>query len=52
MSFCLRCLVGDPSSKSYGDVAFMEHHNLESNIECETTVVPDCGQISYQNLCI
>ncbi|XP_066522642.1 saxiphilin-like [Hoplias malabaricus] len=29
----LRCLVGDPSGKSYGDVAFMEHHNLESNIE-------------------
>uniref|UniRef100_A0A3B4CKA0 Serotransferrin n=1 Tax=Pygocentrus nattereri TaxID=42514 RepID=A0A3B4CKA0_PYGNA len=29
----LRCLVGDPSGKSYGDVAFMEHHNLEVNIE-------------------
>ncbi|XP_039545606.1 inhibitor of carbonic anhydrase isoform X2 [Pimephales promelas] len=29
----LRCLVGDPSGKSFGDVAFMEHHNLESNIE-------------------
>ncbi|XP_060774299.1 saxiphilin-like isoform X2 [Neoarius graeffei] len=29
----LRCLVGDPSAKSYGDVAFMDHHNLESNIE-------------------
>ncbi|XP_076870592.1 saxiphilin-like isoform X2 [Brachyhypopomus gauderio] len=32
----LRCLVGDPSGKSYGDVAFMEHHNLESNIKWQT----------------
>lgn len=31
--FYSRCLVGDPSGKSFGDVAFMEHHNLESNIE-------------------
>uniref|UniRef100_A0A671XNN0 Serotransferrin n=1 Tax=Sparus aurata TaxID=8175 RepID=A0A671XNN0_SPAAU len=28
----LRCLVGDPSGKSYGDVAFLEQHNLQSNI--------------------
>ncbi|KAM6928449.1 saxiphilin-like [Xenentodon cancila] len=28
----LRCLVGDPSGKSYGDVAFLEHHNLNNNI--------------------
>ncbi|XP_047437776.1 saxiphilin-like [Mugil cephalus] len=28
----LRCLVGDPSGKSYGDVAFLEHHNLLDNI--------------------
>nr|XP_046165890.1 saxiphilin-like isoform X1 [Oncorhynchus gorbuscha] len=28
----LRCLVGDASGKSYGDVAFVEQHNLESNI--------------------
>ncbi|XP_049441361.1 saxiphilin-like [Epinephelus fuscoguttatus] len=28
----LRCLVGDPSGKSYGDVAFLEQHNLLSNI--------------------
>ncbi|XP_034022326.1 melanotransferrin isoform X2 [Thalassophryne amazonica] len=28
----LRCLVGDPSGKSYGDVAFLEQHNLEANI--------------------
>ncbi|XP_030632456.1 saxiphilin-like [Chanos chanos] len=28
----LRCLVGDPIGKSYGDVAFLEHHSLESNI--------------------
>ncbi|XP_018613764.1 saxiphilin-like [Scleropages formosus] len=28
----LRCLVGDPSGKSYGDVAFLEQHNLEDNI--------------------
>ncbi|KAK0146454.1 Serotransferrin [Merluccius polli] len=28
----LRCLVGDASGKSYGDVAFLEQHNLESNI--------------------
>lgn len=29
----LRCLVGDPSGKSYGDVAFLEHHNLLTNID-------------------
>ncbi|XP_056607597.1 saxiphilin-like isoform X1 [Triplophysa dalaica] len=29
----LRCLVGDPSGKSFGDVAFMDHHNLEINIK-------------------
>ncbi|XP_034726198.1 melanotransferrin [Etheostoma cragini] len=28
----LRCLVGDPSGKSYGDVAFLEQHNLFANI--------------------
>ncbi|TDH13928.1 hypothetical protein EPR50_G00038730 [Perca flavescens] len=28
----LRCLVGDPSGKSYGDVAFLEQHNLLANI--------------------
>lgn len=27
-----RCLVGDPSGKSYGDVAFLEQSNLEANI--------------------
>ncbi|KAJ8414069.1 hypothetical protein AAFF_G00066670 [Aldrovandia affinis] len=29
----LRCLVGDPSGKSYGDVAFLEQYNLEDNIQ-------------------
>ncbi|XP_078082951.1 saxiphilin-like isoform X2 [Mustelus asterias] len=29
----LRCLVGNPSGKSLGDVAFVEHHNLMENIE-------------------
>ncbi|XP_028680953.2 saxiphilin-like isoform X1 [Erpetoichthys calabaricus] len=29
----LRCLVGDSSGKSFGDVAFMEHHNLLENIK-------------------
>ncbi|XP_037643354.1 melanotransferrin-like isoform X1 [Sebastes umbrosus] len=28
----LRCLVGDPSGKSYGEVAFLEQHNLLANI--------------------
>ncbi|XP_068171617.1 saxiphilin-like isoform X2 [Antennarius striatus] len=28
----LRCVVGDPSGKSYGDVAFLEQHNLKANI--------------------
>ncbi|KAI4826633.1 hypothetical protein KUCAC02_030071 [Chaenocephalus aceratus] len=28
----LRCLVGDPSGKSYGDVAFLEQHTLLDNI--------------------
>ncbi|KAJ7309911.1 hypothetical protein JRQ81_008005 [Phrynocephalus forsythii] len=29
----LRCLFGDPSGRSFGDVAFLEHHNLLQNIE-------------------
>ncbi|XP_063329863.1 saxiphilin-like [Pelmatolapia mariae] len=28
----LRCLVGDRSGKSYGDVAFLEQHSLHTNI--------------------
>ncbi|KAF7207852.1 transcript variant X1 [Nothobranchius furzeri] len=28
----LRCLVGDPSGKSYGEVAFLEQHSLHTNI--------------------
>ncbi|XP_050780289.1 melanotransferrin-like isoform X1 [Gopherus flavomarginatus] len=31
----LRCLVGSPSGRSFGDVAFLEHHNLLKNIESE-----------------
>ncbi|NXD85418.1 TRFEA protein, partial [Halcyon senegalensis] len=29
----LRCLVGNPSGRSFGDVAFLEHSNLLQNIE-------------------
>ncbi|NXG34968.1 TRFE2 protein, partial [Dromaius novaehollandiae] len=29
----LRCLVGNPSGRSFGDVAFLEHSNLLRNIE-------------------
>ncbi|NXJ15265.1 TRFEB protein, partial [Odontophorus gujanensis] len=29
----LRCLVGNPSGRSFGDVAFLEHSNLLWNIE-------------------
>ncbi|XP_028565911.2 ovotransferrin-like isoform X2 [Podarcis muralis] len=29
----LRCLFGDPSGRSFGDVAFLEHHNLLQNIQ-------------------
>ncbi|NWH74105.1 TRFEB protein, partial [Piaya cayana] len=29
----LRCLVGNPSGRSFGDVAFLEHSNLRVNIE-------------------
>ncbi|NXL70191.1 TRFE2 protein, partial [Leptocoma aspasia] len=29
----LRCLVGNPSGRSFGDVAFLEHPNLLQNIE-------------------
>ncbi|NXF05703.1 TRFE2 protein, partial [Smithornis capensis] len=29
----LRCLVGNPSGRSFGDVAFLEHTNLLQNIE-------------------
>ncbi|XP_063000133.1 serotransferrin-1-like [Elgaria multicarinata webbii] len=29
----LRCLSGDPSGRSFGDVAFLEHHNLLQNIK-------------------
>ncbi|NXX34023.1 TRFE2 protein, partial [Nicator chloris] len=30
---CTRCLVGNPSGRSFGDVAFLEHSNLLQNIE-------------------
>ncbi|NXU36868.1 TRFE2 protein, partial [Drymodes brunneopygia] len=30
---CTRCLVGNPSGRSFGDVAFREHSNLLQNIE-------------------
>lgn len=30
-----RCLVGDSSGKNYGDVAFLEQHNLQANILSE-----------------
>ncbi|XP_034294401.1 serotransferrin-2-like isoform X3 [Pantherophis guttatus] len=30
----LRCLLGDPTGRSFGDVALLEHHNLLQNIEC------------------
>ncbi|XP_062925344.1 saxiphilin-like [Mobula hypostoma] len=29
----LRCLVGNSNQKNFGDVAFLEHHNLMENIE-------------------
>ncbi|KAK9391435.1 melanotransferrin-like [Crotalus adamanteus] len=29
----LRCLLGDPSGRSFGDVALLEHHNLLQNID-------------------
>ncbi|KAM6340109.1 serotransferrin-2-like isoform 1-T1 [Alca torda] len=29
----LRCLVGNPSGRSFGDVAFLEHSNLLQNIQ-------------------
>ncbi|XP_054851717.1 melanotransferrin-like [Eublepharis macularius] len=29
----LRCLLGDASGRNFGDVAFLEHHNLLQNIE-------------------
>ncbi|XP_018117261.1 saxiphilin isoform X1 [Xenopus laevis] len=32
-SGALRCLVGDPDGRSFGDVAFLEHHSLHENIE-------------------
>nr|XP_025041625.1 serotransferrin-1-like [Pelodiscus sinensis] len=29
----LRCLVGSPNGRNFGDVAFLEHHNLLKNIK-------------------
>ncbi|XP_015683041.2 saxiphilin-like [Protobothrops mucrosquamatus] len=29
----LRCLLGDPAGRSFGDVALLEHHNLLQNID-------------------
>ncbi|XP_051888450.1 saxiphilin-like [Pristis pectinata] len=29
----LRCLIGNSNGKNFGDVAFLEHHNLMKNIE-------------------
>lgn len=34
-----RCLVGDPSGKSYGDVAFVEQHSLQANILGEIFII-------------
>lgn len=45
-----RCLVGDPSGKSFGDVAFMEHHNLETNIK--RTVGCMCIICIFSNTCV
>ncbi|XP_074869114.1 serotransferrin-2-like isoform X2 [Carettochelys insculpta] len=42
----LRCLVGSPSGRSFGDVAFLEHHNLLKNIESEMQFVPSFEQFS------
>ncbi|XP_070806868.1 lactotransferrin-like [Pituophis catenifer annectens] len=33
----LRCLLGDPTGRSFGDVALLEHHNLLQNIEFLTS---------------
>ncbi|XP_032084930.1 serotransferrin-2-like isoform X2 [Thamnophis elegans] len=33
----LRCLLGDPTGRSFGDVALLEHHNLLQNIEYLTS---------------
>lgn len=35
---CTRCLVGNPSGRSFGDVAFLEHSNLLRNIESEIQI--------------
>lgn len=35
---CTRCLVGNPSGRSFGDVAFLEHSNLLRNIESEMRI--------------
>lgn len=36
---CTRCLVGNPSGRSFGDVAFLEHSNLLQNIEGEMQIL-------------
>ncbi|NXU60140.1 TRFE2 protein, partial [Horornis vulcanius] len=36
----LRCLVGNPSGRSFGDVAFLEHSNLLQNIEVTEETFP------------
>lgn len=37
---CIRCLVGNPSGRSFGDVAFLEHSNLLQNIEGKMQILP------------
>uniref|UniRef100_A0A8C5HJ70 Serotransferrin n=1 Tax=Gouania willdenowi TaxID=441366 RepID=A0A8C5HJ70_GOUWI len=47
----LRCLVGDPSGKSYGDVAFLEHHNLLTNILSDTGWAEGWKSSDFELLC-
>ncbi|XP_070619680.1 lactotransferrin-like [Erythrolamprus reginae] len=49
----LRCLLGDPAGRSFGDVALLEHHNLLQNIEYLTRSgwAPGCSPGDLELLC-
>ncbi|XP_061458719.1 melanotransferrin-like isoform X4 [Rhineura floridana] len=50
----LRCLFGDPSRRHFGDVAFLEHHNLLQNIEYldHSGWGAGCASHAFELLCL
>uniref|UniRef100_A0A4W3H5B8 Saxiphilin n=1 Tax=Callorhinchus milii TaxID=7868 RepID=A0A4W3H5B8_CALMI len=47
----LLCLIGDRTGKSFGDVAFLEHHNLVENIESKNRWADGWTAEDFELLC-